>query len=66
MNEVNSEYLKEQLRNTGFGDTLHTELANKIKGGAPEFQLALKKTFGRDNTIATLHLKREPTLTCIF
>ena len=58
MNEVNYKYLSEQLKNTGFGDTLNTELANKMSQGAPEFQLALKKTFGKDELSATLHFKQ--------
>lgn len=58
MNEKNYEYLKEQLKNTGFGETFNADLANKISQGAPEFQLAQKKTFGKDDVIATLHFKR--------
>ena len=58
MNEVNYEYLKEQLKNTGFGDTLHTELANKIKEASPKFQLSLNKTFGKDTLTATLDFKK--------
>jgi hypothetical protein len=58
MNEKNYEYLKEQLKNTGFGDTFNAELANKISQGTPEFQLAQKKTFGKDDLIATLHFKK--------
>jgi hypothetical protein len=58
MNEKNYEYLKEQLKNTGFGDTFNADLANKISQGAPEFQLAQKKTFGKDDVIATLHFKK--------
>ncbi len=58
MNEVNYKYLTEQLKNTGFGDTLNLELANKISQGALEFQLAHNKTFGKDNVVANLHFKK--------
>jgi len=58
MNERNYEYLKEQLKNTGFGETYNADLANKISQGAPAFQLAQKKTFGKDDVIATLHFKK--------
>ena len=58
MKEVNYEYLKEQLKNTGFGDTLNTELANKIKDAKPEFQLSQSKAFGKDTAVATLHFKK--------
>ncbi len=58
MNEKNYEYLKEQLKNTGFGDTFNADLANKMSQGAPEFQLAQKKTFGKEDVITTLHFKK--------
>lgn len=58
MNEVNYNYLKEQLKNTGFGDTLNTELGNKIKEAPAEFQLSQIKDFGRDQVMATLHFKK--------
>ena len=58
MNEVNYEYLKEQLKNTGFGDMLNAELANKIKEGAPEFHLSQNKAYVKDSVIANLHFKK--------
>lgn len=58
MNEVNYKYLTEQLKNTGFGDVLNKELANRMSQGAVEFQLTHNKTFGKDNITATLHFKK--------
>src|SRR3954469_21475594 len=58
MNEKNYEYLKEQLKMTGFGETFNAELANRMSQGTPEVQLAQKKTFGKDDVIATLHFKK--------
>ena len=56
MNEKNYDYLKEQLKMTGFSETLNTELANKMSQGTPEFQLSQKNTYGKDTAISTLHL----------
>lgn len=58
MNEVNYEYLKEQLKNTGFGETLNAELANKITDAPAEFQMLHNKEFGKDTVQATLHFKK--------
>ena len=58
MNEKNYEYLKEQLKMTGFSETLNAELANKMSQGAQEFQLSQKNNYGKDTAISTLHFKR--------
>ena len=58
MNEKNYEYLKEQLKMTGFSETLNTELANKMSQGSPEFQLSQKNSYGKDTAISTLHFKK--------
>ena len=58
MNQVNYDYLKEQLKNTGFGEDLGEKLSEKMKGNTPEFQLNIKRTFGKDDVEATLHFKR--------
>lgn len=58
MNEVNYEYLREQLKNTGFDDALNTELASKIKETPTEFQLLHKKDFGKDTVQAELYFKK--------
>ncbi len=59
MNQVNFEYLKEQLRNTGFGENLGEALSEKIKENQPEFQLAMTRKFGTsDDVNATLYFKR--------
>ena len=58
MNEKNYEYLKEQLKMTGFSETLNADLANKMSQGTQEFQLSQKNNYGKDTAICTLHFKR--------
>ncbi len=58
MNEKNYEYLKEQLKMTGFSETLNADLANKMSQGAQEFQLSQKNNYGKDTAISTLHFKK--------
>ena len=59
MNQVNFEYLKDQLKNTGFGENLAEALAGKMKENKPEFQLDMIRKFGTsDDVNATLHFKQ--------
>lgn len=46
MNQVNFEYLKEQLKNTGFGENLGETLSEKMKENKPEFQLDMTRKLG--------------------
>ena len=58
MNEKNYEYLKDQLKYTGFGEGLQNDLKEKMQQQSPEFQLKHSQLFGRDEISATLHLKK--------
>jgi hypothetical protein len=58
MNQKNFEYLKDQVKFTGFGDALENELKEKMQKQAPEFQLVHNAKFGNDTTVATLHFKK--------
>jgi hypothetical protein len=58
MNEKNFEYLKDQVKFTGFGDTLENELKEKMQKQSPEFQISHNARFGNDTTVATLHFKK--------
>jgi hypothetical protein len=58
MNDKNYEYLSEQLKRTGFGDTLNDDLRKQMQTQNAEFTLNLHKTYGNDNVSATLHFKR--------
>src|SRR6266536_3735301 len=58
MNEKNFDYLKDQLKYTGFGEALQTEMKERMKDEQPEFTLFHKAEFGKDHTIAALHFKK--------
>jgi len=58
MNDKNYEYLTEQLKRTGFEDTLNEELRKNMEKQNPEFTLNMEKSYGTDNVKATLHFKK--------
>lgn len=58
MNERNYEYLSEQLKRTGFGDTLNDELRKQMEKQNAEFTLNTQRAYGTDNVSATLHFKK--------
>jgi len=66
MNEKNYEYLTEQLKRTGFEDTLNEALRKNMEKQNPEFTLNLQKSYGPDNVKATLHFKRSDESDMVF
>src|SRR5690606_14229765 len=58
MNQKNFEYLKDQVKFTGFGDTLETELKQNLGKDQPEFKLQYETNFGKDTVNATLSFSR--------
>ena len=58
MNEKNFDYLKDQIKFTGFGEGLENELKEKMQKQTPEFQIAHKAKFGNDDLVAVLHFKK--------
>ncbi|MCV9932902.1 hypothetical protein OIU80_11460 [Flavobacterium sp. LS1R47] len=58
MNEKNFEYLKEQVKYTGFGDALESELKEKLQKEEPNFTLTHHAKYGNDTAIATLNFKK--------
>lgn len=58
MNEKNFEYLKDQVKYTGFGDTLENDLKEKLQQGSREFQLCYDTKFGNDIVVAALNFKK--------
>ena len=58
MNEKNYDYLKDQIKYTGFGEGLKTALKENIERKVPEFQLQHQQKFGQDEIAATLHFKK--------
>ncbi|MCD0474070.1 hypothetical protein LPB87_06645 [Flavobacterium sp. EDS] len=58
MNEKNFEYLKDQIKYTGFGETLENELKEKLQKEEPNFTLNHTVKYGEDTAIATLNFKK--------
>jgi hypothetical protein len=58
MNEKNFDYLKDQVKYTGFGETLENDLKGKLQMGSPEFQIYHNAKFGNDSATATLYFKK--------
>ncbi len=58
MNQKNFDYLKDQVKFTGFGEGLETKLKERMDEQSPEFQLLHKTGFGKDEGVATLHFKK--------
>jgi hypothetical protein len=58
MNPKNYEFLKDQVKFTGFGDAFENELKEKVQKQTPEFQLYHNAKFGNDVATATLHFKK--------
>lgn len=58
MNEKNFEYLKDQIKFTGFGEGLEKDLKEKMQKQSPEFQLYHLTKFGKDESAATLYFKK--------
>lgn len=58
MNQKNLEYLRDQLKFTGFGEDWENQLAQKMSKQLPEFSLSHQGKFGNDTIDATLHFKK--------
>lgn len=66
MNEKNLDYLKTNVRNLGFGDSLVPELEVQLRKGAPEFTLAHKTEINKREIEATLHFRKSDTTDMYF
>lgn len=58
MNQKNFEYLRDQIKYTGFGEGLENDLKQKIQEGNPEFKLAYETKYGNDTVNATLNFSQ--------
>jgi hypothetical protein len=58
MNEKNFEYLKDQIKYTGFGEALENELKVKLQKEDPTFTLVHTTQYGNDEAQATLNFKK--------
>ena len=58
MNEKNFEYLRDQVKYTGFGDALEGELREKMQKEEPNFTVGHKTIYGNDTATATLNFNK--------
>lgn len=58
MNEQNFDYLKNQVKYSGFGESLETPLKEMIQKGESEFSLKHQAEFSGDTVNAELHFKK--------
>jgi len=58
MNQKNFDYLKDQVKFTGFGEGLENELKENLQKQTLEFQITYKAKFGNDDVVAALHFKK--------
>lgn len=58
MNQKNFDYLKDQVKFTGFGEGLENELKEKMQKQIPEFQITHNAKFGNDDLTTSLHFKK--------
>ncbi len=58
MNEKNFDYLKSNIRNHGFGESLAPDLESALKAGQSDFTLAFKTEVNKREMEATLYFRR--------
>lgn len=58
MNEKNFEYLRDQIKYTGFGEGLESELKAQMQKEEPSFTLTHNTQYGNSATLATLNFKK--------
>ncbi|KVV16199.1 hypothetical protein ACRASX_14815 [Flavobacterium sp. TMP13] len=58
MNQKNFEFLRDQIKFTGFGEGLENALQQKIKEGTPTFQLEHSGKFNNDQVSTSLQFKK--------
>lgn len=58
MNEKNYDFLKNQIKLTGFGENHSENLKAQLEKQQPDFVLTHKATFGKDEVVATLHFRK--------
>ena len=66
MNEKNFQFLRDQIKYSGFGEGLEDALKENLIRQAPEFALQHQATFGRDLTTTSLQFNRSATSDMYF
>ena len=58
MNEKNFEFLKDQVKYSGFADNLESQLRDNLSKARTEFRLEHQAVYGKDELNASLHFKK--------
>jgi hypothetical protein len=58
MNQKNFEYLRDQVKYTGFGEGLENNLKQKLEKGEPEFKIPFQTMYGKQSVEATLNFSK--------
>lgn len=66
MNEMNLQYLKDNLKYTGFGDKLNESLEANVREGKPSFELQVNEKMHRGDIDANLHFRQSPSTGMYF
>lgn len=66
MNEKKFEFLRDNIKGHGFGETLWPELEKQLRSGAAAFSLAYKTEINKKETEATLHFKKSDKTEYVF
>jgi len=66
MNQKNHDYLKDQLKYTGFGEEVQSKLSDNLQKSQNEFSIKHLSTYGKDELSVTLNFKKSPTSDLFF
>ncbi len=58
MNQKNFEYLRDQVKYTGFGEGMENDLKQKMEEGKPEFKLQHQTQYGNDTVASILNFSQ--------
>ena len=66
MNQKNHDYLKDQLKYTGFGEEVQGKLAENLQKSQNEFTIKHQSTYGTDELSVALNFKKSPSSDMFF
>lgn len=66
MNQKNHDYLKDQLKYTGFGEEVQAKLAENLQKPQNEFTIRHQATYGKDELSLALNFKKSPSSDMFF
>ena len=66
MNQKNHDYLRDQLKYTGFGEEVQGRLADNLQKSQNEFTIKHQSTYGKDELSVALNFKKSPSSDMFF